>query len=107
MAERAERLALGDEVVDHVGAEKAGKDADAFLAQRGVALGDDLLPGRALERADRVAIEIDEVGRRRNGPKIRAAVASRCGATGSSAACPQYAPTIPGAASSSGRAGDF
>ena len=103
VTERGERLTLRHEPIDHVGAQEAGKDAHAFLTERGVALGDDLLPARTLERADRVAVEIDEVSRCGNGPKIRASPRASHEPRGE----PPVRSDHPRAASSSGRAGDF
>jgi hypothetical protein len=64
VTQRRERLALVHERVDDVGSEEAGKDAHAVVTQRSAAVGDHLPAERALEVVDRVAVEVDEVGRR-------------------------------------------
>ena len=91
VTERGERVTFVDEPIDHVGAQEAGKDAHAFLTERCVAFPDDLARPHS-ERADRVAVEIDEVSRCGNGPKIRA----RSRASHQPRASRRYASIIPG-----------
>ncbi len=92
MPERRELFALGDELVDDLGAQEAGEDADALFPKPGAAFGDDLLPRRGLESVDGVAVEIDEVSGRANRQTLRGPKRCEHGIR---------------AASSSGRAGDF